>query len=178
MIYLLPHIIESAAERFAEKEAFRFRDQSLTYGVLVQKANQLANVLHAQGVRRGDRVGVFLSKSLETAIAVYGIMQAGAAYVPLDPKMPAARLGLILRDCDIHHLISEPKQRQSLAQVELRTVIGPDSDSDLPFRQIPWSESTTPRRLCSARDDGAGHGLFDVHLRLDWRTEGHDPHPF
>lgn len=68
------------------------RNDSLTYAELVQKANGLAHILIEQGVKHGDRVGVYLHKSVESAIAIWGIMVAGVAYVPLDPSAPVSRL--------------------------------------------------------------------------------------
>ncbi|MEM1359546.1 MAG: AMP-binding protein, partial [Bacteroidota bacterium] len=91
MIYLLPHTVLEAAQRTPDKEAFKCGQDSLSYGELGSQIQQLASVLWRLGVRRGDRVGVYLNRSIETAIAVHGIMYAGAAYVPLDPKAPAAR---------------------------------------------------------------------------------------
>jgi amino acid adenylation domain-containing protein len=144
VIYLLTQIIEVAAEQAPDKDAFRFRDEALTYTELVARANRLANTLCQHGAVKGDRVGIFLPKCLETAVAVYGIMQAGCAYVPLDPKMPAARLALIIQDCGIRHIVAGPDQIASLRQLPettpLEFVVGPDAGAALPFTVIPWSQ--------------------------------------
>ena len=70
MIYLLPHGIDRSAERFPDKEAFRCYGQSLTYAQLVRRANALARMLQEQGVKRRDRVGIYLDMSLESAVAI------------------------------------------------------------------------------------------------------------
>ena len=101
MIYTLPQIIKDRAQVLPNKVAFQFDEQSLTYGELWSKMNQLARALQANGVLRGDRVGIYLHKSLESIISVFGILQAGAAYVPLDPQLPLDRLTFILTDCGI-----------------------------------------------------------------------------
>ncbi len=88
MMYLLSHILDRSAEQFSEREAFRCEGKRLTYGELLQQANGLAHTLIDLGVQRGDRVGIYLSKSLESAVAIYGIWKAGAAYVPVDPSAP------------------------------------------------------------------------------------------
>ena len=143
MIFLLPHIIDSAAERFPEKEALRFYDQSLTYAELVQRSNSLARALRAQGVKRRDRVGIYLNKGFESVIAMYGILKAGAAYVPLDPSAPIIRLTYVIQDCGIRHLITQEGKRDAVQQIsagtELECVIGMQS-LDLPIRSIPWDE--------------------------------------
>ena len=145
MIYLLPHGIDQSAERFPDKEAFRFYGQSLSYAQLVRRANALAKMLQDQGVKRRDRVGIYLNKSLESAVAIYGIMKAGAAYVPLDPLAPVPRLAFVLRDCQIRHLISEDSKRtnlQALVQndVVLDSVVGLSVQDDLPFGVITWAD--------------------------------------
>ena len=58
MRYLLPHLIDDAAERSPERPAVRCRDEQLDYGELAARANALAHVLTELGVRRGDRVGI------------------------------------------------------------------------------------------------------------------------
>ncbi len=145
MIYLLPHAIDHSAERFPDKEAFRFYGQSLTYSQLVRRANALAHILQEQGVKRRDRVGIYLNKSLESAVAIYGIMKAGAAYVPLDPLAPVSRLAFVLQDCQIRHLISEDSKRTNLRalvedDVALDSVVGLSDQDNLPFRGIAWAD--------------------------------------
>lgn len=66
----------------------------------------MASLLSHLGVSRGDRVGLFLNKSLESIVGLYGALKAGAAYVPLDPRAPVSRVAYIAADCDIRVLIS------------------------------------------------------------------------
>jgi amino acid adenylation domain-containing protein len=115
----------------------------LTFEQLVKRSNQLAFMLSELGVKRGDRVGVFLDASLETAIAVYGIMSAGAVFVPLDPNAPPARIAYVLNDCGIRHVVSGKKQIRSLNKVleensSLEVVIG--IDEKLPVKTVSWGE--------------------------------------
>lgn len=143
MHFLLPHLIRDAAGRAPDHEAFRFQDQALTYGALWQQVNRLARVLRDLGVQRGDRVGIYLHKSLESAIAVHGIMQAGAAYVPLDPAAPTARLRDIIADCAIRHLVTHAPRlrgvRALLADgVTLDGVVGVSAESALPCPTVSW----------------------------------------
>ena len=61
----------------------------------------MARALTTSGTRRGDRVAIYLHKSLESLVAIFGILKAGAVYVPLDPNAPPARLAYILSDCGV-----------------------------------------------------------------------------
>ncbi|MEM1256184.1 MAG: AMP-binding protein [Cyanobacteria bacterium P01_H01_bin.21] len=124
MIYLLSQILDRSAEQFPEREAFRCDGKSLTYGELLRQANGLAHQLVDLGVRRGDRVGIYLSKSLESAIAIYGIWKAGAAYVPLDPGAPVARTAYAINHCGIRHLVTQKSKRMRMADLLDATAVG------------------------------------------------------
>ncbi len=129
-MYLLPHTILNAANRYPDKEAFRFGDTALTYTELVNQSHQLAHCLLELGVQRGDRIGIYLNRCLETAVAVYGIMSAGAAFVPLDPYAPPARTQFVIQDCGIEHVISNKNQEKNLKKIltqnlDVKSVISP-----------------------------------------------------
>jgi len=144
MVYLLSQIIDNAAQKFPERQAFRFQGDRAIYADLSVWTNQLANVLIEQGVKRGDRVGIFMNKCLEMPIAVHGIMKAGAAYVPIDPAAPAERLRFIINDCNISVLISDNVKARVLGtiagQTGLNCLIGTVTDAGLPYSTISWDE--------------------------------------
>lgn len=142
--FLLPDAIDNAAEKYPDHQAVRFSSQGVTYAELVTRANSLARTLREQGVGRGDRVGIYMNKDLEAITAVYGIMKAGAAYVPLDPFAPVSRLSYMVRDCGIRHLITKPIKLQQVEQViesetGLACVVGLEEDG-LPVRTISWDD--------------------------------------
>jgi len=70
---------------------------SISYARLDHLSDRVRDRLHAMGVRRGDRVGLYLRKSIDTVAAIYGVLKAGAAYVPVDPGAPASRDDLLVR---------------------------------------------------------------------------------
>ena len=80
---------------------------SITYGELNALANQLRDQLHHDGVCRGDRVGVYLHKSIDSVAAIFGILKVGAAYVPVDPGAPVSRNAYILGDCQVKAVVIE-----------------------------------------------------------------------
>jgi amino acid adenylation domain-containing protein len=79
--------------------------RSLSFRALRHAADRLAARLDRWGVGRGDRVGLFLPKSIEAVAAIHGILRAGAAYVPVDPEAPAARGAGIFADSGVKAVI-------------------------------------------------------------------------
>src|SRR5687767_8195394 len=131
--------------RAPDRDAIRYAGQSLSYAALAERTDRLAGLLCAQGVRRGDRVGIHAGKGLPAAVALYGIMKAGAAYVPLDPSSPPARQAFIVRDCGIRHVVTEPSRaaalRLLLAEgVPIQCVVGIDDEVTPGVRAFTWSE--------------------------------------
>jgi L-proline---[L-prolyl-carrier protein] ligase len=149
MTYLIHHLLSEAAARSPDHEAVRCRGRSLTYGELATAAGGVAAALVDAGVRRGDRVGIHLSKSVEMVAAVYGVMMAGAAYVPLDPRAPFARLGAIAGDCDLAALVSSTSRASALLAAMERpnmrvAVLVPEdgsSSDEPPIPTIPFEEA-------------------------------------
>ena len=169
MMYLLSQILDSASSRVPDRQAFRCDGQAITYAELLRRANGLAHWLVDNGVKRGDRVGIYLSKSLESAISIYGIWKAGAAYVPLDTAAPISRTAYVINHCGIRHLITQPSKRRKLppllaASPDLRWIAGLPANFDLtsdskPNRTITrcdWaslpSENTAPDIRLVAKD--------------------------
>lgn len=144
MKYLLTHAIEETADRLTEQTAFRFEKDSISYGEFALNVRRLANFLVEQGVAKGDRVGIFRRKGIPSALAVYGIMAAGAAYVPLDPMMPLERLRAIVEDCGIRDLVSENSQVKTLSDLvqdtPLRTLVGLEGESAASLDGASWSQ--------------------------------------
>ena len=186
--YLLPHLVEQAAASSPGHVALRYRGDSLTFGELFERSSALAQALVADGVGPGDRVGILLNKSFASAVALYGIMAAGAAYVPLDPMAPTARTDFVVRDCGIRHIISDGTKGRALEQLSrattpLEAVFGPDEGS-VPYRSVGWEEifdhpprppsiSTTEQDLCyilyTSGSTGTPKGIMHTHRSaLSW----------
>jgi len=92
----LSQLMEAAAARFPDRVAVEDEaGRALSFASLAQGADRLATRLARWGVNRGDRVGLWLPKSLEAVTAIHGILRSGAAYVPVDPSGPALRAASI-----------------------------------------------------------------------------------
>jgi non-ribosomal peptide synthetase component F len=91
-------LFEAQAARTPNAVALEYEDESLTYGELDRRANQLARHLRALGVGVEVPVGICLDRSPEMIVGLLGILKAGGAYVPLDPSYPKQRLAFMLGD--------------------------------------------------------------------------------
>ena len=94
----LPELFAAQVTKTPDATAVVFEDQSLTYGELDARANQLAHFLRALGVGPELAVGLCVERSLEMLVALLGILKAGGAYLPLDPDYPPERLSFMLAD--------------------------------------------------------------------------------
>lgn len=110
----LHQLFEAQVLRTPDAVAVEFEGKQLTYSELNQRANQLAHYLQTLGVRPEVLVGVFMERSLEMVIALYGILKAGGAYVPLDPEYPRDRVAFMLEDTRVPVLLT---QTQLLAEL-------------------------------------------------------------
>jgi len=117
LVYTLIHILKKAVAQKPHQIAFKFLEQTLTFFQLDARSNQLAKHLLDKGLKKGDRVGIYMPRSLESVVAVYGILKAGGAYVPLDPFSPTLRTEFVIKDCGIQHIISVNQQKRKLKKV-------------------------------------------------------------
>ena len=104
--HLLHDLVARSAERHPDHLAVADGERTLSYADLEHRSNQVARLLVDTGVQRGDRVALYLDKSLESVVGLYGILKAGGAYVPLDPHAPVGRLGYIAGDCAVRCVLS------------------------------------------------------------------------
>ncbi|HEX2290801.1 MAG TPA: amino acid adenylation domain-containing protein, partial [Pseudonocardiaceae bacterium] len=94
----LPTLFETQVAATPQAVAVVFGDTTLTYRQLNTKANQLAHTLITQGVGPEQIVALALPRSPELVVAILAVLKAGAAYLPLDPDYPTARINFILGD--------------------------------------------------------------------------------
>nr|WP_232003292.1 non-ribosomal peptide synthetase [Mycobacterium sp. 1465703.0] len=87
-----------AAVRAPETVAISYGDRSWTYREVEESANRLAHLLIPQGVGPGTRVALLLPRTPEAVVAILAVLKTGAAYVPIDPTVPAARMEFVLGD--------------------------------------------------------------------------------
>jgi amino acid adenylation domain-containing protein len=123
----LHELITAQVDRTPDAIAVVFEGQRLTYRELDRRANQLAHYLQKRGVTAETRVGICLDRSVEMIIGLLGILKAGAAYVPLDPSYPKARLAFMLDDTGAGILLSQ-KHLEPLLQSASSEIVWLDAD--------------------------------------------------
>ncbi len=115
---LLLHATRLFPDRIAVEEPGH---GTVTYQELATLSDRLRDRLSALGVRAGDRVGLYMRKSIDAVASIFGILKTGAAYVPVDPGAPAARNAYILNNCAVRVVLMEErfeaKFRDELAQL-------------------------------------------------------------
>lgn len=106
--FLNKNVIDSFEEQVKKNPdavAVVTKNETLTYGELNSKANVIANYLRENGVGANDIVGVIISRSIEMIIAIYAIMKAGAAYLPMSVDYPQNRVEFIIADSSIKFIL-------------------------------------------------------------------------
>ena len=94
----IPELFAAQVARTPEAVAVSFEGQSMTYRQLEDAANRLAHLLIGQGVGPGQCVGLLLERSAQAIVAMLAVLKTGAAYVPIDPGLPTARIGFMIAD--------------------------------------------------------------------------------
>lgn len=179
MTYLLHHLIEASARRRPDHVAVTFETSEVTYGKLDELAGRLAGVLKARGVRRGDRVGIYITKSIPSVVSIQAILKAGAAYVPLDPAAPVSRLAFIIDNCGIRCLLTSTRNAPKLREMfpgenPLAFVVLTDSESalpDLPGPTVSWDE------VCATPEHSPAEPVIETDLAYILYTSGSTGEP-
>ena len=149
MPYLLQQLLETSAKHDADRVAVIDRDRSITYGELDRLSDRFASVLIDCGRSKGDRIGIYLNKSIEAVIAIFGILKVGATYVPLDPFAPIKRIAFIIDNCQIKGLVTTQKKALSLQLPDSSSVqclvlvsneVLPEIENPSTVRAISWQD--------------------------------------
>ena len=147
--------------------------ESTSYGALDEASNRLARRLMALGVGVESRVGFCLSRSTEMVVTILGILKAGAAYVPLDPKYPADRLRRMASVAGLDVLVTrfpllpefEISQRLDLGRSADLATIGGESPAPLSPRALPEALAYV---IFTSGSTGLPKGVSLSHHNLAW----------
>ena len=118
-------LFEQQAVLHPEKVAVVQGHSALDYQTLNSKANQLAHYLLAQGVGKGDFIGLCYPPSIDLSIALLAVVKTGACYIPMDPSYPAERLDYMMDFAGVKLMLSS--QRLALKAASSHTIIHSDT---------------------------------------------------
>ena len=135
----LHQIVADAARRRASAPALTFKDATLTYGELWDEVASFAAGLGELGLARGQRVGIYLDKRIETVVSIFGTSAAGGVFVPINPVLKAKQVAYILNDCSVRVLVTTAERfevlRDELEQTAVEHVVvlgaAPEAAADL-----------------------------------------------
>ncbi|MEM7116112.1 MAG: amino acid adenylation domain-containing protein [Chloroflexota bacterium] len=123
----LQQMVEAQAAKRPKAVAAVFEGETISYGELDKRGNQLAHLLRGRGVVAGTKVGILMDRSLEMVVAVLGVLKAGGTYIPAATDYPPERVAFILNDSESQLLIAQPHVAPTLQGVVDKPIIELDS---------------------------------------------------
>ena len=103
---LIHEMLEETAKRYPQNIAVKHGEETITFEELNKQSTKLATFFDSKGIKEGDRIALVAKKSIESVVSIFGILKAGAMYVPIDPSIPKERLGYILKDCGVNIVLT------------------------------------------------------------------------
>lgn len=161
----IDELVRAAATQLSQRIAVETRWEAVSYAELDRLSNQVARALLSLGVEPGDRVAVWAAKSARVVACLQGILRAGAAYVPIDPRTPGRRAEQILKGCKPAVLVADAERRRRRRRDELdgpRLLAVEDRATDP--KVLRWSdvlgEATTAPEVGVLRPDALAYILY------------------
>ena len=118
----IPGSFATQVARVPEAVALTWCERSWTYRELDEATNRFAHLLAGRGMGPGQRVALLLPRSAEAIVSILAVLKTGAAYVPIDPAAPAARMQLVLGDAAPMAAITTAGLADRLAGQDLRVI--------------------------------------------------------
>lgn len=123
---ILGEALIRSAQKNPSKDAIFIKDKAYSYTQLKESAEKLASYLIDNGIRKGDRVAVYMNNSWQTVVSIYGITMAGGVFLVINPQTKANKLQFILNDSGSRILIAESLLKEEISQAltETKTIEG------------------------------------------------------
>lgn len=167
-------VFEAQVQQSPAVPAVAFEQNQISYQELNERANRLAHYLRTQGVGPEKVIGICLEGSLDLPVAVFGVIKAGAAYLPLDPAYPQNRLSFMAEDACIELVITHQHLLEKVNLLGARCVIALDSYETHKRLREESAENppllTSPRNACyviyTSGSTGRPKGVVIEHRAL------------
>lgn len=118
----IDQLFTQQAKQHAEQLAVVSTEGQISYGELAQLAGTLATLIGNKGLEHNQVIGIYTERSIDTIVAMLGVLQAGMTFMVMDPQNPSERLGYMVKDADCR-LILSTKALQSSAPIEAGCVV-------------------------------------------------------
>lgn len=120
---LITDVFHERAKSDPERSAIEYKDQSLSYAELDASSNRFASYLKAtHNIGKEQRIGLFLSPSLNLPLSILSVLKASAAFVPLDPNYPVDRLEYMIEDAGLSLIITTSNLMGKLPSTDCNVV--------------------------------------------------------
>jgi len=149
---LLPELVAARSAEAPNDTALVAEEETVTYGELQRRADQISRILRYWGVGPDTLVGLCVERSAALVIAALGILQSGGTYVPMDPAYPQERLAYMLNDAQPAVVVTDQRVSRRLPAGKWRTL---QLDVDLP--QVAHSVSAAE---CSVRSENLAYVIY------------------
>ncbi len=173
----LHDLFAAQVERTPDALALVGGGEPLSYRALAERARRLAQALASRGVGPGSSVGICLERSNAMIVAVLGVLEAGAAYVPLDPTYPSVRLAAMAETAELSLVIAQAATRERVgAQDAAPALLMLDGDEVAPDG-VPPDEVPPDEAGCAAPSAGGRRAVAPDDLAYVLFTSGSTGRP-
>lgn len=186
---LVSYAIGHQARTSPDASALIFRDKHLSYGELDDRANRTALEIQRRGLGPEDLIGVLMGRSVESVVAFLAVWKAGAAYLPLDPVDPRARLRQIVSSSGLRCIVSTASMKDLSREAGIEDIIlvdyprdysrprpdsardGPKATGDNLAYVLPTSGSTGEPKFVAVPHCSISNYLRALRLVIDYHSE-------
>ncbi|HXO81662.1 MAG TPA: amino acid adenylation domain-containing protein [Mycobacterium sp.] len=177
----LPGLLRSQSLLHAESIAVSHNDQQLTFAQLADKSEQLAVHLQSLGAEADDCIGIFMDPSIDLMVGVWGVLFAGAAYLPLSPEYPDERLRHMIADSGTKVVLADQALRARLTTLAPAETIIADLADARDYRGADLSDKASPDNVAyliyTSGSTGKPKGVMIEHRsivnQLQWLASTH-----
>ena len=149
---LVEQFLQDSAARVPDKTALVCGSRRLTYRELSEEVDRVAALMREFGIRRGDRVAIYLENSVETIVSIFAALKAGGVFILIHPTVKAPKVEYLLNNSRAVALICDERHARRLdgtwrAAAHLRTVVVTDGNGlpETGKTTIAFAQSPTPR---------------------------------
>ncbi len=185
--HCLHNLFEDHVASTPHTAALLYKDTTLSYAQLNDKANKLANLLITRGIGPESLVGICTERSIEMVVGILGILKAGAAYVPVDPAYPKERIRFMLTDTHVSTLVTQASLVDDLPKLDASIIcLDKDWDEIAKFPANQPDSGVTPENLCyviytsgstglpkgiELRHRGVVNNIYDLNTSFDIKND-------